>query len=148
MTDRSGRMIRKRVGKLTFQALPFIRHFSSVWHLSSFWRRARLETSMGPVRIRHSSHDFGWQSSHSVDLAGWQAKMASIELWIHDVMHTSPISAPAFSHSTGPYTSPQRTTLICKLMKTRSLPKVTLTCSVFKTQTVPTMQAYRRCSAT
>ena len=39
-------------------------------------------TAMGPVRIRHSSHDFGWQSSHSVDLAGWQAKMASIEMWI------------------------------------------------------------------
>ena len=38
--------------------------------------------SIGPVRIRHSSHDFGWQSSHSVDLAGWQAKMASIEIWI------------------------------------------------------------------
>ena len=37
---------------------------------------------MGPVRIRHSSHDFGWQSSHSVDLTGWQAKMASIEFWI------------------------------------------------------------------
>ena len=39
---------------------------------------------MGPVRIRHSSHNFGWQSSHSVDLAGWQAKnlMASIEIWI------------------------------------------------------------------
>ena len=37
---------------------------------------------LGPVRIRHSSHDFGWQSSHSVDLAGWQAKMASIEIWI------------------------------------------------------------------
>ena len=37
---------------------------------------------MGPVRIRHSSHDFGWQSSHSGDLAGWQAKMASIEIWI------------------------------------------------------------------
>ena len=36
----------------------------------------------GPVRIRHSSHDFGWQSSHSVDLAGSQAKMASIEIWI------------------------------------------------------------------
>ena len=37
---------------------------------------------MGHVRIRHSSHDFGWQSSHSVDLAGWQAKMASTEIWI------------------------------------------------------------------
>ena len=40
-----------------------------------------LET-MGPVRIPHSSHDFGWQSSHSVDLAGWQGKMTSIEIWI------------------------------------------------------------------
>ena len=37
---------------------------------------------MGLVRIRHSSHDFGWQSSHSVDHAGWQAKMAFIEIWI------------------------------------------------------------------
>ena len=37
---------------------------------------------MGLVRIRQSSHDFEWQSSHSVDLAGWQAKMASIESWI------------------------------------------------------------------
>ena len=34
-----------------------------------------------PVRISHISHDFGWQSSHSVDLAGWQAKMAVIEIW-------------------------------------------------------------------
>ena len=41
-----------------------------------------VELAMGPVRKRHSSHDFGWQSSHSVDLAGWQAKMASIEIWI------------------------------------------------------------------
>ena len=39
-------------------------------------------TTMGPVPIRHSSHHFGWQSSHSVDLAGCQAKMASIEIWI------------------------------------------------------------------
>ena len=38
--------------------------------------------TMGPVRIRHSSHDFGWQSSHSVDRAGWQAKMDSIEIWM------------------------------------------------------------------
>ena len=37
---------------------------------------------MGPVRIRHGSHGFGWHSpSHSVDFAGWQAKMASIEIW-------------------------------------------------------------------
>ena len=46
------------------------------------FRRVHLLQRMGPVRIRHSSHDFGWQSSHSVDLAGWQAKMASIEIWI------------------------------------------------------------------
>ena len=39
-----------------------------------------LKALIGPVRIRHSSHDFGWQSSHSLDLAGWQAKMASIEI--------------------------------------------------------------------
>ena len=37
---------------------------------------------MGPVRVRHSSHHFATQPSHSVDLAGWQAKMASIEIWI------------------------------------------------------------------
>ena len=47
---------------------------------------------MGPVRIRHSSHDFGWPSSHSVDLAGWQAKMASIKFGYHVVMGTSPIA--------------------------------------------------------
>ena len=37
---------------------------------------------MGPVRMRHTLHDFGWQSNHRVDLAGWQAKMASIEISI------------------------------------------------------------------
>ena len=60
---------------------------------SPIWPRGRKKTGstlereelprwMGPVRIRHSSHDFGWQSSHSVDLAGWLAKMACIESWI------------------------------------------------------------------
>ena len=57
-------------------------------------------SSIVPEQIRHSSHEiatqpngacantslfsknFRWQSSHSVDLAGWQAKMASIEIWI------------------------------------------------------------------
>ena len=43
---------------------------------------AERNTTMGPVRIRHTSLEFGWQSSHSMDLAGWQAKMASIEIWI------------------------------------------------------------------
>ena len=38
--------------------------------------------AMGPVRIRHHSHHFATQSSHVVDRAGWQAKMASIEFWI------------------------------------------------------------------
>ena len=37
---------------------------------------------MGPGWIRHSSHHFATRSSHSVDLAGCQAKMASIEIWI------------------------------------------------------------------
>ena len=45
-------------------------------------KREIILKEMGPVRIRPSSHDFGWQSSHSADLAGWQAKMASIEIWI------------------------------------------------------------------
>ena len=45
----------------------------------STWQAVQL---MGHVRIRHSSHHFATQSSRSVDLAGWQAKMASIEFWI------------------------------------------------------------------
>ena len=36
----------------------------------------------GAVRVRHSMWEFATQASHSVDTAGWQAKMASIELWI------------------------------------------------------------------
>ena len=39
-----------------------------------------LPPAMGPVRTRHSSHDFAIQSSRSVDLAGWQVKTASIEM--------------------------------------------------------------------
>ena len=37
---------------------------------------------MRPVRIRHRSHHSATQSSHLVDRAGWQAKMASIEFWM------------------------------------------------------------------
>ena len=37
---------------------------------------------IGTVRICHRSHHFATQSSHFVDRAGWQAKMASIEFWI------------------------------------------------------------------
>ena len=40
------------------------------------------KAQMGPVRTRYNTHNFGWQSSHSVDLVGWQAKMATIEIWI------------------------------------------------------------------
>ena len=49
--------------------------------LTRWWASLK---KMGPVRIRHSSHDFATctQSSHFVDLAGWQAKMASIGFWI------------------------------------------------------------------
>ena len=37
----------------------------------------------GACAKRHnSSHSFATQSSHSVELAGWQAKMASIEIRI------------------------------------------------------------------
>ena len=48
------------------------------------WYAIRYEFNelMGPVRIRHRSYHFATQSSHSVDPAGWQAKMASIEIWI------------------------------------------------------------------
>ena len=35
-----------------------------------------------PVRIHHSSHHFATQPSHFVDRTGWQAIMASIQLWI------------------------------------------------------------------
>ena len=42
----------------------------------------QFNLKMGLVRIRHSSHGFEWKSSHSVDLAGWQVKMASVEIWI------------------------------------------------------------------
>ena len=50
---------------------PHSRHYSETF-------------KMGPVRIRHSSHNFATQSTHSVDLAGWQGKMASI-VGYHDV---------------------------------------------------------------
>ena len=60
-----------------------------------------LKTSMmqmGPMRIRHSSHDFRWQSSHSVDLAGGGGGGGGKPTWLplksgyHDVMRTSPIA--------------------------------------------------------
>ena len=47
-----------------------------VFHLNtfSFW--------MGRMRMCCRSHHFATQSSHFVDGAGWQAKMASVEFWI------------------------------------------------------------------
>ena len=42
----------------------------------------RKKLPLRPVRIRHHSRHFATQSSHFVDRAGWQAKMASIEIWI------------------------------------------------------------------
>ena len=64
-------------GALKVRALISPRAHHGGWTLAGGLSGRYL--AMGPVRIRHSSHDFGWQSSHSVDLAGWQAKMASIE---------------------------------------------------------------------
>ena len=54
---------------------------SSIWCL---WLAfvSLLTMYNGAVRIRHSSHHFATQSSHSVDRAGWQAKMASVDFWI------------------------------------------------------------------
>ena len=52
--------------------------------------------AMGPVRIRHGSHEIATQPSHSVDRAESQAKMASIEFGYHDVMHTGTIGRNFF----------------------------------------------------
>ena len=47
------------------------------------WLLAKMSArSMGQVWIRHSPHEIATQSSHFVDRAGWQAKMASIGFWI------------------------------------------------------------------
>ena len=41
-----------------------------------------VHSPSGRMRIGHSSHEIATQSSLSVDRAGWQTKMASIEFWI------------------------------------------------------------------
>ena len=41
-----------------------------------------VEKNNGACVIRHSSHDIATQPSHSVDRAGWQSKMVSIEFRI------------------------------------------------------------------
>ena len=74
-----------------------------------------FDVAMGPaVRIRHRSHQFASQPSHFVGRTGWQAKMASIEMWTpwrnahgpqcvwrlgHDSWHRSNFSGKVESHS-------------------------------------------------
>ena len=45
--------------------------------------------NQGSVRVRYRSHEIATQSSHFVDRAGWQAKMASNELWMNDAFRPS-----------------------------------------------------------
>ena len=52
----------------------------NLWLPLVLFCEAGIESLMGPVRIRHSSHSLGWQPSHSVDLTGLQDKMATIEI--------------------------------------------------------------------
>ena len=89
-------------GETTALLLFFVVHLSDLWvrshHSQSsfffffFGAKSYQEKGMGPVRIRHSSHDFGWQSSHSVDLAGGKPKWLPLKVGYHDIMRTSPIS--------------------------------------------------------
>ena len=76
-------------------------HYSLPHSTTTSHRKSRLDGklldafSMGPVRVI-VAHDFGWQSSHSVDLrVGWQAKWLPLKFGYHDVMRTSPISRMA-----------------------------------------------------
>ena len=50
----------------------------SVLHVCIFHQH---QNRTGTVQIRHCSHHFATQSSHSVDRAGQQAEMATIEFW-------------------------------------------------------------------
>ena len=69
--------------KNCFFPILFIFRIRFVSFQSCAVSRAELsKILMGPVRIRQSSHHFAIQSSHSVDRAGRQVKMASIEFWI------------------------------------------------------------------
>ena len=64
----------------------FLYIFSSrFWSIKSFKTWSELlnaRVAQWSQYKRHRSHDFATHSSHSVDRAGWQAKMASIEFWI------------------------------------------------------------------
>ena len=53
------------------------------WQWTNYMKQCFEERWWGLCEYwRHTSHDFATQSSHSLDLAGWQDKMASIEIWI------------------------------------------------------------------
>ena len=55
---------------------------------------------MGPVRIRHRSHEFGWQSVILWISLGGKPKWLPLKFGYHDVIRTSPISTglPQGSH--------------------------------------------------
>ena len=54
--------------------------FGLVWFCEHLILLAFYEWVLCEHVIVHNH--FGWQSSHSVELAGWPAKMASIEIWL------------------------------------------------------------------
>ena len=47
--------------------------------------------TMGPVLIRHRSQEIATQPWHSVDRAGWQVEMASIEFWFPWRVRMAPV---------------------------------------------------------
>ena len=90
-------------------------------------RRKVFPLQTGPVRIHHSAHDLATQSSHSVDRAGWQAKMASIEFWIpwrnahkpHSDMTLVPYDWQAATHRSGSLASGAKWTRASPRRKTK-----------------------------
>ena len=68
--------------------------------------------SIGPVRIRHSSHDFGWQSSLLWISLGGKPKWLPLKFGYHDEMRTSPLRVnDRFAESTVMCTISQLRTL-------------------------------------
>ena len=61
-----------------------LKSITTHWAGKQLWNRQRQreKRSVGSVRTHNRSHHFATQSSHFVDWAGWQAKMASIECCI------------------------------------------------------------------
>ena len=70
----------------------------------------------GPMPIYQSSHNIATQSSHSVDRAGWQDKMASIEFWIQWRRN---VHAPLYVSTVDNWTA-----FLCLLWFDGSLPQV------------------------